>query len=60
MPKFRVSVDVTMCKLIEVDAVSERVARIEVEQMFSKNPHDVSRDFSHYVSHEIYDVEEID
>ena len=53
---YNVSIDVTMCKMIRVDASSATEARALVEAMFDKNPYDVACGFSHYVGHDVTDI----
>lgn len=57
MEKYYVNVDITMSKTIQVEADSEDDAIRKVDNMISKNPYDYTSDFSHYVTHEVIDVE---
>ena len=56
MAKYCVEVDVTMCKHIYVEADSAYEASRVVEEGFDTNPYDYTYDFSHYVTHEVTDV----
>lgn len=58
MKNFSVSVDITMSKTICVEAENEEQAMAMAEAMISNNPYDYAHNFSHYVSHEVIDVEE--
>ena len=53
MKKWNVSVDITMSKSIEVEAVGEEEAIIKVNELIGKNPYEYANNFSHYVSHEV-------
>lgn len=56
---FTVSVDFTMSKMIEVEALDEKDARRKVNDMIRENPYGYARGFSHYVYHDVIDVEEV-
>lgn len=56
---FVLSVDVTMAKLITINAESEEQAREIVEGIFNENPYTYTSSFSHYINHEIIDIEEV-
>lgn len=58
MKNFVVDVDFTMSKSFEVEAENEEQAMAMADAMISKNPYDYAHNFSHYVSHEVIDVEE--
>lgn len=57
MEKYYVNVDITMSKTIQVEADSADDAMRKVDNMINKNPYDYTSDFSHYVTHEVIDVE---
>lgn len=56
---FVLSVDVTMAKLITINAESEEQAMAIVEEIFANNPYTYTSSFSHYLNHEITDIEEV-
>lgn len=56
---YEISVDITMVKYIYIDAESEEQAREIVEGVFADNPYSYTNNFSHYVNHEIIDIEEV-
>ena len=58
MKKYSVSVDITMCKMVDVEANSEQEALEKVDQMISNNPYDYTSGFSHYVTHEAIAADE--
>lgn len=58
MAMFNVSVDIVMCKYIEVEANSEEDAVEKANEMIAKNPYDYTSGFSHYVSHDAVSAEE--
>ena len=58
MKKYSVSVDITMCKMVDVEANSEQEALDKVDQMISNNPYDYTTGFSHYVTHDVVNAEE--
>ena len=58
MKKYSVSVDITMCKMVNVEANSEQEALDKVDQMISNNPYDYTTGFSHYVTHDVVNAEE--
>ena len=58
MKKYSVSVDITMCKMVDVEANSEQEALDKVDQMISNNPYDYTTGFSHYVTHDVDSAEE--
>ena len=58
MKKYSVSVDITMCKMVDIEANSEQEALNKVDQMISNNPYDYTTGFSHYVTHDVVNAEE--
>ena len=58
MKKYSVSVDITMCKMVDIEANSEQEALNKVDQMTSNNPYDYTTGFSHYVTHDVVNAEE--
>lgn len=58
MANYNVSVDITMCKMVSVEAESEEEAMEKVSEMIAKNPYNYTSGFSHYVAHEVTDAEE--
>ncbi len=58
MANFYVDVDITMSKSVCVEAENEADAMRKVDEMITKNPHDYTSGFSHYVAHEVVDAEE--
>ena len=58
MKKYSVSVDITMCKMVDVEANNEQEALNKVDQMISNNPYDYTTGFSHYVTHDVVNAEE--
>lgn len=57
MPKYNVSVDMTLCKMIEVEAENEYEAMQQVDEMISDNPYQYTNNYSHYVTHKVVDAE---
>ena len=60
MKKFNVNVDITMSKTFEVEAENEENAIAIVNDKIDKNPYGYANGFSHYVTHEVVDAEEIE
>lgn len=58
MKKFSVYVDITMSKTIEIEAESENDALAKVDGMIKDNPYNYAQNFTHYVTHEVIEVEE--
>ena len=58
MANYNVNVDITMCKMVSVEAESEDEAMEKVSEMIAKNPYNYTSGFSHYVTHEVTDAEE--
>ena len=58
MKQFEVDVDITMSKRISVEAESEEHAKAIVNGWMKYNPYEYAHDFSHYIKHEIIDVNE--
>lgn len=55
---FDVDVDFIMSKSIRVSAESEEEAIALVDMLIRNNPYDYAYNFSHFVGHEIVDVNE--
>jgi hypothetical protein len=58
MKTYNVSVDITMCKMVEVEAESEYDAMEKVREMLDNNPYQYTNNFSHYVKSDVVDAEE--
>lgn len=56
---YEISMDITMVKHIYIDAENEEQAREIVEGVFADNPYSYANNFSHYLNHEITDIEEV-
>lgn len=55
---FIVDVDITMSKSIAIEAESEEDAKAIINGHIKYNPYAYAHSFSHYVGHEITDVNE--
>lgn len=58
MKKFSVSIDITMSKTIEIEAENESEALAKADELVKENPYNYTRDFSHYVTHEVIEATE--
>ena len=55
---FIVDVDITMSKSFAIEAENEERAKAIINGYIKYNPYAYAHDFSHYVGHEIVDVNE--
>ena len=58
MKTYNVSVDITMCKMVEVEAENEYDAMEKVRETIDNNPYQYTNNFSHYVTSKVVDAEE--
>lgn len=58
MKKYFMHIDVTMSKIVEIEAENEEDAKKELEKKFRKNPYDIANGFSHFVDYQVIDIEE--
>ena len=57
MANFNVSVDMTLCKMVSVEAENEQEAMDKVNEMIANNPYQYTNNYSHYVTHSVVDAE---
>ena len=57
MGRYYVNVDIVMSKSVFVEAENEDEAMEKVDNMIGENPYNYTTDFSHYVTHNVIDVE---
>ena len=58
MKNFILYIDVTMSKIVEIEAENEEDAKKELERKFKKNPYEIANGFSHFVDYQVIDIEE--
>jgi hypothetical protein len=57
MGKYNVSVDMTLGKMVSVEADNEYEAMEKVNEMISNDPYQYTNNYSHYVTHSVVDAE---
>ena len=57
MAKYNVRVDMTLFKMVSVEADNEYEAMEKVNEMISNNPYQYTNNYSHYVTHKVVDAE---
>lgn len=58
MNSYNVAVDITLCKMMSVEAESEQEAMDIASKMIESNPYEYTNNFSHYVTHEVVEAYE--